>query len=495
MRAPDPERGVHNRWRRFSTRGRIGLTIALVAVLLLTGLLYSQRHQLRQLLRSLTIPPPHPVQITPRTFLPGTPQTGQVTSADWTMYHNDPARTGYVADAPNPSHLTLRWKHALDGAVYAEPLVIGGEVIAATEHDSLYALDARTGQIRWQTTVGSPVPLADLPCGDIDPLGITGTPVYDPRTNLVYAVAEIQGPAHILVGLDLQTGQVKVERLVDPPGANPQTLQQRAALALQGDMIYISYGGLDGDCGDYHGWVVAARADGAGALLTYAVPTAREGGIWAPPGPAIDAAGNLYVPVGNGASTQAPWDHTDSVLRLSPTLHLDDAFAPARWQQDNAADADLGSMGPILLPNGLLFAAGKSGDGYLLAAGHLGGIGGQLQTVAVCGAGAYGGAALSGSVAFIPCADGLRQIQLGAGATVTLGWQAPPQVHGSPIIGGETVYSLDPAGGRLYALDAATGAQRATLAVGATSRFATPTLSQGSLFVGTMTSVVAIDIG
>lgn len=495
MSAPDQERGVHDRWRRFATRGRIGLSIALVAVVVLAGLLYSQRHQLRQFFRSLTVPPPHPAQITPLTLTPGTPRAGRVTSADWTMYHDDPARTGYVANAPDPSQLTPRWQHPLDGAVYAEPLVIGSEVIAATEHDSLYALDARTGQMRWQTTVGTPVPLADLPCGNIDPLGITGTPVYDPQTNLVYAVAEIQGPAHVLVGLDLQTGQVKVKRLVDPPGANPQTLQQRGALALRGGMIYIGFGGLYGDCGDYHGWVVAARADGTGALLTYAVPTAREGGIWASPGPVMDAAGNLYVSVGNGASTQGAWDHSDSVLRLSPTLHLDDAFAPARWQRDNATDADLGSMSPILLPNGLLFAAGKSGDGYLLRADHLGGIGGQIQTVAVCGAGAYGGAAQSGQVAIIPCADGLRQIQLSAGDSVALGWRAPPEVTGSPIIGGTTVYSLNPASGRLYALDAATGAERATLSIGATSRFATPTLSQDSLFVGTLTGVVAVGIG
>jgi outer membrane protein assembly factor BamB len=438
------------------------LVVVLVLVLVLASFVYTQRHQL--------------------------------TSADWTMYHDDPARTGYIAGVPDPSHLTIRWKHPLDGAVYAEPLVIAGKVVVATEHDSLYALDAQTGVIRWHLSVGTPVPLGDLPCGDIDPLGITGTPVYAPQTGLVYAVAEIQGPAHLLVGVDLKSGELKVRRLIDPPGATPQTQQQRAALALDGDQIYIGFGGLDGDCGVYHGWIVASRADGTGPLLTYQVPTAREGGIWAPPGPVLDAEGHLYVSVGNGASTQGSWDHSDSIVRLSPNLHLQDAFAPQRWQQDNANDLDLGSLGPVLLPNGLLVAAGKSGTGYLLHANHLGAIGGQLQTIALCNAGAYGGAAVSGQVAFIPCADGVRALQVTASARLVPQWQAPRQVTGSPIIGGNTVYSLDPGGGRLYALDAATGAVRATLAVGPTSRFATAALSRNVLYVGTLTGVVAVGL-
>jgi outer membrane protein assembly factor BamB len=365
-------------------------------------------------------------------------------------------------------------------------------VIVATENDTLYALDARSGQIQWHTTVGTPVPLSDLPCGNIDPLGITGTPVYDPQTGLVFAVAEIQGPAHLLVGVDVKTGQVKVRRLVDLPGANPQVHQQRAALALYGDKVYIAFGGLYGDCGDYHGMVVASRTDGTGALLTYQVPTPREGGIWAPPGPVIDTQGNLYVTVGNGAVTQGDWDHTDSVLRLSPTLQLEDAFAPQSWQSDNASDADLGSMGPVLLPAGLMYANGKSGQGYLLRANHLGGIGGQIQTISLCSA--YGGAAVSDQVAFIPCADGLREIKLESGTSLVPGWQAPQQVTGSPVIGGNTVYSLDPAGGMLYALDAATGSVLATTSVGTTSRFATPTLTQSSIIVGTLKGIVVVSI-
>src|SRR5215470_6339415 len=227
---------------RSPKRGRIILTMLLVVVVLLAGLLYSQRHQLHQFLQALSVPPAQPVQITPLTLPPGTMTPGQLTSADWSMYHADNARTGFVAGVPDPTRLASLWQHQLDGAVYAEPLVVAGQVIVATEHDTLYALDARTGQVHWQTTVGTPVPLSDLPCGNIDPLGITGTPVYDPQTGLVFAVAEIQGPAHMLVGLDVKTGQVKVRRLIDPAGMDPQVHQQRAALALWGGSVYIAFG-------------------------------------------------------------------------------------------------------------------------------------------------------------------------------------------------------------------------------------------------------------
>ncbi|HVB73797.1 MAG TPA: PQQ-binding-like beta-propeller repeat protein [Ktedonobacteraceae bacterium] len=417
--------------------------------------------------------------------------TAPVSSADWTMYHRDLARTGYDANEPDPASLAQEWNSSLDGAVYAEPLVVGGHVIVASEGDTLYSLDAHTGQVLWHTNVGTPVPLSSLPCGNIDPLGITGTPVYDPATNLVFAVAEVSGPAHILVGVDAGTGQVRVRRTVDAPGMDPRAHQQRAALALSHGMVYIAYGGLYGDCSDYHGWVVASQTNGQGALLSYQVPTAREGGIWATPGPAIDAAGNLYVSVGNGSATGGSWDRSDSVLKLSPTLKLLDDFAPTQWAQDNAGDADLGSMGPVLLSDGLVFAAGKSGLAYLLHANALGGIGGQIQVASICTA--FGGAATYGSVAFIPCTDGLREVGVGTGPSILVGWHAPGQINGSPVIGGHTVYSLDPSG-TLYALNISNGTVNTSISVPQTSRFATPTLSAGYLYVGTMTGIVAIAI-
>jgi outer membrane protein assembly factor BamB len=406
---------------------------------------------------------------------------------NWTMYHFDQQRTGYRPNIPDPHQLSVVWQTPLDGAVYGEPLVVGNQVLVATENDSVYSLNADSGQVLWKTTVGTPVPLSDLPCGNINPLGITSTPVYDPAHGLVFVVAEVTGPAHVLFGLDTQTGKVLVQRSVDPPNMDPTAHQQRAALALSGGYVYIAYGGLYGDCGDYHGWVVASQTDGSGPLLSYQVPTQREGGIWAPAGPTIGASGEVYVSVGNGSATSGAWDHSDSVLQLSPDLQLQSAFAPTSWPQDNAADLDLGSLGPVLLPDGRVFSAGKSGIGYLLPAGTLGGVGSELQAQPVCHA--YGGAATVGYTIFLPCTEGLQQVLVGQGPSFTLGWRQS-QVQGSPIVGGNTVYATS--NGTLYALDANTGSIRASVSVGNVSRFATPTLYQSRVFVGTLNGVTAV---
>lgn len=400
-----------------------------------------------------------PLALTATTQLSATPVPS---STDWTTYHNDNKRRGYIANAPDPQKLLRIWKTQLDGAVYAEPLVVGKRVIVATEGDSLYALDPTTGNVQWHTNVGSPVPLSTLPCGNIDPLGITGTPVYDPATGLVFAVAEISGPAHILVGIDVTTGQVKVRRSVDTDGMNPRAHQQRGALTLANGMVYIPYGGLNGDCSNYIGRVVASRTDGQGDLLVYRVPTPREGGIWTPPGASVDAAGNLYVSVGNGEITQGQWDHSDSVLKLSPTLQLKDGFAPKTWAQDNAVDADLGSQGPVLLPRGFIFIAGKSGKGYILHMNALGGVGGQIEERDICRS--FGGAATVDSTMFLPCTSGVLQVSVDASGHMHRGWQAAGGIVGSPVVGGHTVYSI--ANGRLYALNKDTGQVVTSLSVG-----------------------------
>jgi outer membrane protein assembly factor BamB len=160
----------------------------------------------------------------------------------------------------------------------------------------------------------------------------------------------------------------------------------------------------------------------------------------------------------------------------------------------DTGNQDLGSMGPSLLPGGLVFAAGKSGFGYLLHANDLGGIGGQIAVVRVCYGLAQGGTATVGTEVFVPCTDGLRRVQDPSGTKLLLNWHASEQINLPPIIGGHTLYSLDP-GGTLYALDIDTGLVRAKLALGfAVPHFATPSLSQGRIFVGTYEGVSAVTI-
>ncbi|HEX7497876.1 MAG TPA: PQQ-binding-like beta-propeller repeat protein, partial [Candidatus Limnocylindrales bacterium] len=435
-------------------------------------------------------PPADPKPVSAAAAAPSNP--GVVSSAaDWPVYHLNSGRTGDYPSFPAFSgSLTPGWSTALDGAVYAEPLVVHGTVIAATENDSLYAIDPASGAILWRRNLGTPVPLSTLPCGNIDPLGITGTPAYDSVTGSVFAVAEVTGPHHVLFALDPATGVVLWSRNVDLAGDDPTTHQQRPALAVANGYVYIGFGGLAGDCGQYKGEVVGVPASGVGSTISYVVPVTREGAVWATGGPVIDSSGNLYISVGNGASTTT-YDGSDSVLELSPTLQLQSQFAPSTWAADNAADLDIGSLSPVLVPGGWVFIAGKSGTGYVLHQGALGGIGGQVSSATVCTG--FGGSAQTGGTIYVPCSGSLREVQVGTDGSLTPGWQSGA-AGGPPVLGGGAVWSVNISTGRLVALNPATGATLGSIAVGAVPHFASPTLWQDRVFVGTMAGISSVSV-
>ena len=414
-----------------------------------------------------------------------------LTSRDWPTYHRDAARTGAAPARPAAGRLTIAWTRRLDGAVYGQPLVIGDLVIAATEGDTVYGLSRSDGRILWRAHLGTPVPLSSLPCGDINPLGITGTPVYDPSTRLVYAVAETTGFGHVLAGVDITNGHVRFRRDIPTPDGHPRFDQQRAALAFEGGRVYVAFGGLLGDCGPYRGSVVGIPASGAGALVSYLVPTAREGGIWAAGGPVIGPGGTIYVGVGNGAAIRPPFDGSDSVTALTPSLHRTAIFAPSTWASDNAGDLDLGSTAPALLGSGRLLADGKNGHAYLLNAAHLGGVGGQLAQEPVCAA--YGGMAAAGTIAYVPCISGGMAAVNTAGGRIHVLWRGPGGAQGSPVLGGGAVWVPDWGAGVLYQLSPATGQIRHQISLGSPlPHFASPTLSGSLALVGTIHGVVAV---
>ena len=379
--------------------------------------------------------------------------------------------------------------------MYGQALVVGDLVIAATEADSVYGLDLATGSVRWRTSVGVPMARADLPCGNIDPLGITGTPAWDADTRQVFVAAETAGAHHDLVALDVATGVVRRRTTLDVTTRDRTAEQQRGALAVANGRVYVPFGGLAGDCGNYVGYVTATPVSGDGATERYEVPTSREGGIWAPSGVAVDASGDVWVAVGNGERTGDPYDGSDSVLRLAPDLSRRlDFFAPQNWGAENAEDADLGSTGPILLDRGRVLISGKTGDVYLLAAGRLGGIAGQVAQLAGCTG--FGGMAwdVGRQAAFVPCTQGLQRIDVGD-RTLTGRWRAPSSVTGSPVLGGGAVLTLDTSAGTLVALDEDDGHQLASVPVGQVSRFASPSVAGGRILVPTMSGVTSATVG
>ena len=430
-----------------------------------------------------TEPPPA------RTLTPA-PGAGHPAAA-WPTYGRDFARSDVAAGVAAAGTLSVSWRANLDGAVYGQPLLVGSLLIAATESDSIYALDQSTGQVVWRTHVGTPVPLADLPCGDIDPLGITGTPVYDAGNGLVYAVAETSGYHHVLVGVSVSRGAVEVERDIPTPDGQPRYDQQRPGLAIEDGRVYVAFGGLYGDCGPYRGSVVGVPLGGNGPLLSYLVPTSREGAIWGPAGPVIGPDGTLFVSVGNGSVTSTKFDGSDSVTELSPTLRQVGIFAPASWYADSRGDLDLGSTQPALLAGGRLLADGKSGTAYLISAAHPGGVGGQIAQASVCAA--YGGAAVQGSTVYEPCAQGGMAAISTAGDQIRVLWRGPASAAGSPVVGGGAVWVTDYAGGTLYELDPATGATRNSVSLGTSlPHFASLSMTGSHAYLGTSQGVVAV---
>jgi outer membrane protein assembly factor BamB len=432
----------------------------------------------------------------------GAPTTGATGPAvasgtSWLGYHADAARTGSVAGVAVGVPLHRAWTASLGAAVYGQPVLAGGRVVAATERNRVVALDPRTGAVQWSTVLGPP--LTDVQgaagCGNVDPLGITSTPVVDAAAGIVYVVGEVRaggGVQHRLAGIRIADGRIVRSVVVDPPlpaGEQPITLLQRPGLVLANGRVYAAFGGNAGDCGHYHGWVVGVRTTGAAETVAFEVAPDGEGGaIWQSGGaPAVDADGDLYVSTGNAnpgppAGGPDPKRWTESVVKLSPTLHPIAAFK----DPDANGDLDLSTGNPVLLPGGRVFAVGKTQTGFLLDA--------RLRRLAriagVCGSDPDGGPAYDRATdrLFVPCRDGgIQVIEVGKHA---LGPRLDG-ANGAPIVVGGTVWATDYEAGRLLAFDARSGRELQRLDTGALPHFASPSSGRGLVLVGTASGVVA----
>jgi polyvinyl alcohol dehydrogenase (cytochrome) len=418
----------------------------------------------------------------------------------WTTYQASNARVGVGGSQPalERSSLVTAWSNSLDGtAVYGQPLYAGGQVIVATEGDHIYALDPVNGHIEWAVSAGTPLRDvgAQAGCGDVDPLGITSTPVFDTANGTVYAVAETSSGGarpvrHILYGIQVSSGRVVLDERVDPPlmaGEDPVSLLQRAALALGNDRIYVAYGGQYGDCGRYHGWLVAAPVDGAAPTAFDVTPDSTGGAIWGGgAAPSISATGEVYVSTGNpNSGGPHPW--SESVLELPPALGV----APLAAFQDRSAtgDLDLASGTPVLLPGGRVFAVGKSDTGYVLSASGLAPIG---TVRGVCGSDPDGGAAFDAALdtVYVPCrAGGLQEVNL---ATMTAGWRSG-DVNSTPILVNGMLWAAGYPSGTVEEMEPSTGRVELRSAAGrGVPNFASVSAGAGLLLVPTDAGVVAL---
>ena len=413
-----------------------------------------------------------------------------IAQADWTSYHANSRLTGVDTTSGRPARFAALWStHALSAPIWAAPLVFRGLVIVATEANEVAAFHVASGRPAWHVQLGTPVPSSALPCGDISPTaGITSTPVIDRRSGRLYVVADLRAGAsarHVLFALDARSGARRFSRAVDPP-SDPLNQLQREGLALDRGRVLIGFGGNDGDCAQYRGFLVSAPASGHGATTIYAVPTTREGAIWSAGGaPAVDGAGHVFVPTGNAANGPGQsFDHGDTLEKLTPFGRELDYWAPSSWARDSAQDADLGSVSPALLPGGLVFQGGKNGNGYLISTGHMGHIGGERFSAPVCDS--FGADAYASGILYVACVEGVHALSIDTHhARFASRWSGPGDADGPPIIAGGRVWVTSTSDNLLYGLDPRTGAVRVRQSVPAMEHFVTPAASDGRLFLAT----------
>ncbi len=316
---------------------------------------------------------------------------------------------------------------AVDGYVYGQPLYLGNVsiagkgthnvVLAATEHDSVYAFDADSGSGAnaaplWHVSFlnagagVTTVPYQDTGCNQIVPeLGVSSTPVIDPATGTVYVVAmtkETAGgsPTYVqrLHALDISNG---AERSGSPvaiqasyPGTGegggtvvfaPRNYKQRPGLLLLNGVVYAAFSSHC-DIGTYHGWLMGYDAKTLKQVALYNnTPNGNQGSFWqGNAAPAADADGNIYVVAGNGTFDypDSGGDLGESYIKLSSTggLAAIDYFAPFNFGELDGADLDVGSAGVALIGDEagsashphLMVGAGKEGRIYVLDRDNLG---------------------------------------------------------------------------------------------------------------------------
>jgi hypothetical protein len=336
-----------------------------------------------------------------------------------TQFHNHDSRDGlYIDSAFSQSaaaNLTrdLNFDGTIVGNVYAQPLYIddgpGGRqtIIAVTESNNVYALDAVDGSIIWERNVGDPVPANDVPCTILDPLGITSTPIVDLASRSLFLAAMTtpdggQTKKHFILSLNVDTGDINpgwpvdVEVTVSFNGINftPVIQLQRAALGIVGNILYVGYASHS-DCSLYYGWLVGVHIDNPASVTAWAAgtnPGAHGGAIWGVGGIASDGK-NPFVTTGNTSGTNGDWDGGEAVIRFQPGPIFSgspaDYWVPTNWLSLDNADLDLGGSGPLLVdvpnatPSHLIVAMGKDGKAYLVNRDNLGGISAPIASAQV----------------------------------------------------------------------------------------------------------------
>jgi hypothetical protein len=328
-----------------------------------------------------------------------------------TQENNNLSRNGVYVDAGfTPSAAAgltrdLNFDGTISGNVYAQPLYIEGGpngpmIIVVTESNNVYALNATTGTVIWQRNVGTPA-TGGIPCGNILPLGITGTPVVDLVSRSLFFDALISGNPnkHFLYSLNVDTGGTNPNWPIDLDATATYNgtpfiswvQNERGGLALVNDIVYVAFSGHSGDCDMYHGWVIGVPIINPSSVRAWAT-TAIGGGIWGHGGVASDGT-NMFVVTGNTFNTGGNWMGGEAIIRLQGgpvwSGQPADYWAPTNWLNLDNGDLDLGGFSATLIdvpgatPSQLVLALSKESKAYLLNRNNLGGIAAPVASVDV----------------------------------------------------------------------------------------------------------------
>ncbi len=479
------------------------------------------------------------------------------------QHHNDATRDGFYVDsalgkaAIAKLHVDTTFASAtVSGPTYAQPLYLAGTgggpdlVIVATEQNHVYAFDAATGgKAVWDKSLGTPLPKSRLAtlrngCGNIDPLGITGTPVIDAATRTIYldamTIASTNATAqHQVFALDAGTGAIESGWPVDLNSTamsgsttfDSLAENQRGALILLGGKVFVPFGGHVGDCGVYHGWIVGIATSDPTQVGTW-VSRAIAGGIWAPGGLASDGQSLIFATgntenQSNTFSAPPTWQDGETIFRLPPSLSFSgqnaDYFTPTNWAALDDADTDIGGTAPILVkvpgatPSSLVVGLGKDGNAYLLDHGNFGGIGSPLVLASVATgliinasaayttpSGTY--VVFKGSGKSCPSGQsgGLVAFKIAAASppTASVAWCGGPTTQDSPAVsatdaaGTDAVVWIVGSDNKLYGLDGETGQSlfaggTSTDTMSSVQKFETPIVANGRVFVAANNQVYA----
>ncbi|SAL48367.1 outer membrane protein assembly factor BamB family protein [Caballeronia humi] len=436
-------------------------------------------------------------------------------ATDWPTFGMNKQRIGYnaaerVLGVGSVAQLRSHWATDIGGPITTQPTLATGVLVNGVPTDVVYAatwlgrivaLNAATGAVIWSVQA----PTVQTDCADFNAsnrlLGTIGTPTIDRATNRLYVVTGFG----FLHALDLATGADVLPwvQLLDPANGSPRTFVYGSP-TLNGSDLYVATASRC-DVRPYHGQVIRVSTTNFEILQRWFPSGATGpdgGGIWGPGGISVTPNGLwLYTATGNSFSDPENLPYSEHVVRLTPSLVVDAADAPAP-PPPGSRDVDFGAT-PLLFqtPNcpPMLAALQKSGMMYVYNRNAL--ANGPINSFLI---GQTGGS-FNGIPAFDPVlnqiyvssgsvANGLVALSVHSDCSIARVWNL--RVRGNsitppipPVAANGVVYYVSGVASEVFAVDARSGQQLwSTASLPVADRvtggiFASPTVVNGRLFV------------